>query len=85
MPRSLLTGLFLCLATPGLADPAAADYVDDRSSAERKVVSLYNAIGRHEYLRAWSYFRPDPGRPYEAFRTGYEDSSLLLRAILALL
>lgn len=50
---------------------AEARYLDDRSSAADVVRSLYNAIGRGEYLRAWSYF-DEGGRPdYEKFAEGY--------------
>lgn len=31
-------------------------YYDDRSTAASVIESLYNAINRDEYLRAWSYF-----------------------------
>lgn len=31
-------------------------YYDDRSTAASVIESLYNAINRAEYLRAWSYF-----------------------------
>ncbi|WEF25576.1 hypothetical protein [Paracoccus sp. S3-43] len=62
-----------------LAAPAAAqtppDYIDDRSSPERVVTSLYNAINRSEYLRGWSYFRPETAPPYQEFRNGYADTA----------
>ncbi|MBP0617284.1 hypothetical protein [Jiella mangrovi] len=67
-------------ATPP-AEQAAQDlgtapddtYLDDRSTPESLIRSLYNAINRHEYLRAWSYFSDESGRPdFAAFQKGYE-------------
>ncbi|MBO0903245.1 hypothetical protein [Jiella sonneratiae] len=56
--------------------PAPDDYTDDRSNAEALIRSLYNAIDRHEYLRAWSYFADDSGRPdFPAFEKGYETTA----------
>ena len=49
---------------------------DDRSTAVSVIESLYNAINRREYLRAWSYFRDEPDRPdFESFAKGYADTS----------
>ncbi|TGV49544.1 DUF1176 domain-containing protein, partial [Mesorhizobium sp. M2D.F.Ca.ET.160.01.1.1] len=35
---------------------ADAPYIDDRSSADAVIRSLYSAINRHEFARAWGYF-----------------------------
>lgn len=59
------------LALPAHAGPAGADFIDDRSSPERVVTSLYNAIDRQEYLRGWSYFADGAAPPYPEFRDGY--------------
>lgn len=66
---------------PG-ADPAdisVARYLDDRSDAVQVVRSLFNAINRKEYARAYSYWRPDAaatGLPsYEQFKEGYADTT----------
>ncbi|WP_312797462.1 hypothetical protein [Tianweitania sp.] len=60
----------------GAQDQTPPDYRDDRSTAESVVQSLYNAIERQEYLRAWSYFREEPSRPsYQAFVAGYETTA----------
>lgn len=67
--------LALVLATGGVA--AAAEppaYRDDRSTPEAVVGSLYNAIERQEYLRAWSYFREEVAKPFDAFAAGYADT-----------
>ncbi|QPC88732.1 DUF1176 domain-containing protein [Mesorhizobium sp. NBSH29] len=61
-----------CLHTlPALAaDPL---YLDDRSNAAALVQSLYNAINRREYARAWSYFGDQkPAKDLQAFAKGYE-------------
>ncbi|HTV70987.1 MAG TPA: DUF1176 domain-containing protein [Rhizobiaceae bacterium] len=50
-------------------------YLDDRSNAETLVRSLYNAIGRKEYARAWDYFgEQKPSKSFEDFREGYADT-----------
>lgn len=56
-------------------------YYDDRSTAAAVVESLYNAINREEYLRAWSYFEHDEALgqealvvDFEGFAAGYEDT-----------
>lgn len=49
------------------------DYLDDRSSAEALVRSLYNAVSRKEYARAWDYFGDTkPAKDFKAFAAGYE-------------
>ncbi len=66
----------------GMAEATAisstADYLDDRSSAESVVRSLFNAINSRHYLRAYSYWEPDAEGlpPFEEFeqsfaQTGY--------------
>src|SRR5690606_31087041 len=54
---------------------AESDYLDDRSSAEALVHSLYNAIDRREYARAWSYFgETKPAGDFDSFAKGYADT-----------
>ncbi|WP_313191909.1 hypothetical protein [Shinella zoogloeoides] len=51
------------------ADPA---YRDDRSDAASLIRSLYNAIDRKEYARAWDYFGDrKPAADFAAFAEGY--------------
>ncbi|TIR87704.1 MAG: DUF1176 domain-containing protein, partial [Mesorhizobium sp.] len=50
------TALFSLAAIGRSALAAEAAYIDDRSSAEAVVRSLYSAINRHEFARAWGYF-----------------------------
>lgn len=68
-------GLSLTLAASAMAGPQADRYIDDRSSPERVVISLYNAINRQEYLRAWSYFKAETAPPFDGFGDGYADTA----------
>jgi len=65
-------------AVMAAAAPAAAQeapYIDDRSDASQLVKSLYSAISRHEYARAWDYFGEDkPAKDFDSFVKGYEDT-----------
>lgn len=62
------------LASPALAQDEEA-YIDDRSTPEAVINSLYNAINRAEYLRAYSYFGADNApADFETFSKGYEDT-----------
>ena len=63
-----------CLATQSFAQETR--YIDDRSSAASIVNSLYNAINRKEYVRAWDYFgETKPAKDVEAFAKGYENTT----------
>lgn len=58
------------------AEPA---YLDDRSDAKTVIRSLYNAVNRKEYVRAYSYFRDEPDRPsFADFAKGYADTTRVL-------
>ncbi|MDS1134869.1 DUF1176 domain-containing protein [Nitratireductor indicus] len=59
------------LQGPALAEDA---YLDDRSSPEALLQSLYNAINRKEYARAYDYFATPPAKDLEAYQKGYEDT-----------
>lgn len=63
--------LIAAQATAQTSQPA---YSDNRSSAADVVRSLYNAINRHEYLRGWSYFRPESAPDFKGFAAGYGDT-----------
>lgn len=71
-----LAAALLLVPLAGAARGAALPgYRDDRSTPEAVVSSLYNAVNRREYLRAWSYFRAGPERPdYPTFKQGYRDT-----------
>ncbi|MER8692430.1 DUF1176 domain-containing protein [Mesorhizobium opportunistum] len=82
MRRALLAATaLLSLATTGQTalaadDAAEAPYVDDRSSAEAVIHSLYSAINRHEFARAWSYFGDaKPAKDFDSFVKGYDGTA----------
>ena len=56
---------------PTIAAAQEPAYRDDRSTPTAVIESLYNAIDRHEYLRAWSYFDGAHVDDYETFKAGY--------------
>lgn len=72
MLRTALT----CLLTAAFAGPSLAQdaYLDDRSTPQTLIRSLYNAINRHEYGRAWAYFSEAPAADVETYARGYEDT-----------
>ena len=71
----MLRALVACLVFVALpAGAGSEEFIDARSSPERVLVSLYNAISGQEYLRAWSYFGEGAAPPFEAFRDGYRDT-----------
>jgi hypothetical protein len=69
------TAFFSLICIGQSAQAADAPYIDDRSSAESVVRSLYSAIGRHEFARAWGYFGDTkPAKDFAAFAKGYDDT-----------
>jgi len=52
-------------------------YIDDRSTPSQVIVSLYNAINRQEYLRAYNYWvNPSSSQgSFESFANGYKDTA----------
>ena len=63
-------GLVLFGQAARAAEPA---YLDDRTDAAAVIRSLYNAINRHEYARAWDYFGDTkPAKDFDSFAKGYE-------------
>lgn len=69
--------LFLLAAlivTPAFAQDQP-EYLDDRSTAEAVIRSYYNAIDRHEYARAYSYFGGGAAPEFEAWAKGYADTA----------
>jgi len=69
--------------SPPATDPtdvSADNYVDDRSGPVEVLRSLVNAINRHEYLRAYSYWENAGDAtaqvgPYSQFKQGYADTA----------
>ncbi len=71
--------VFAATAVLGLAamaqttHAAEAPYLDDRSSAESVIQSLYSAINRHEFARAWGYYDDaKPTKDFDTFVKGYD-------------
>jgi hypothetical protein len=59
-----------------LPDYSADSYLDDRSTPTGLVLSYYNAINRHEYLRAYSYWQDKTQLPsFDQFAKGYQDTA----------
>lgn len=56
-----------------------SSYVDDRSTPESTIMSLYNAINSKQYVRAYSYFDPNsPSTPaFNQFQTGYNNTDVV--------
>lgn len=53
---------------------AEETYFDNRSDAAALVQSLYNAVNRKEYARAWSYFSEPPASSLEEYAAGFSDT-----------
>jgi hypothetical protein len=67
------TALFSLAGIAQSALAAEAPYVDDRSNAAAVIHSLYSAINRHEFARAWGYFGDTkPAKDFDAFVKGYD-------------
>jgi hypothetical protein len=72
---------------PPTGDISSAYYIDDRSSPAAVLRSLFNAVNRHEYARAYGYW--DAGSeapPFADFEAGYAETgsvSVMLGAITA--
>ena len=59
-----------------LPDYSANTYLDDRSTPTGLVLSYFNAINRHEYLRAYSYWQDKTQLPsFDQFAQGYQDTT----------
>jgi len=56
---------------------ASGSYIDDRSTPSQVIVSLYNAINRQEYLRAYNYWT-NPATSlgsFTVYAAGYQDTA----------
>ncbi|RMD49870.1 MAG: hypothetical protein D6832_00885 [Alphaproteobacteria bacterium] len=69
--RALMVAALALAAAGAEAGPA---YLDDRSTPEAVIHSLYNAVTLHDYPRAWSYFDEGSRPDYELFAAGYSDT-----------
>ena len=58
-------------------NPPSVSYIDDRSTPSQVIVSLYNAINRQEYLRAYNYWT-NPATSlgsFTAYAAGYQNTA----------
>lgn len=51
----------------------APAYLDNRSTPEQLVLSYFNAIDRHEYARAYSYYGPENAPKFASWQFHYDD------------
>jgi Protein of unknown function (DUF1176) len=71
----LATLAIACSLAPLAAAEEQPPYLDNRSDAAQLVRSLYNAINRREYARAWNYFGDKkPAKDLQAFAGGYAET-----------
>lgn len=60
---------------PPTAIPVSTDYLDNRSDPQSVMESFVNALNRHEYLRAYSYWEDGAEKPaFDDFEQGYADT-----------
>lgn len=76
-PVRAVAAALLLAAVPTVPVFAAAHeepaYRDDRSTPTAVIESLYNAINRHEFARAYSYWGDGAsGQSFEQFMSGYK-------------
>ena len=69
----LIIALALFLGTP--AAFAADRYLDDRSTPDQLIRSLYSAINLHQYSRAFTYFSDPPAKDYDTYAKGFEETA----------
>lgn len=73
VPRFVLAACLITYPAVSLAQEPA--YSDDRSDGKALVRSLYNAVARKEYARAYSYFSDKSAlADYRDFVEGYADT-----------
>jgi len=74
--KSLLAAMAVSMLSANVAWATEPPYLDDRSDAASLIRSLYNAINRREYSRAWDYFGDTkPASDFESFVKGYQKTS----------
>lgn len=61
--------------TPGAPESGAQYYIDNRSGALEALQSLFNAINRKEFARAYGYWEPSANLPsFNSFQQGYANT-----------
>lgn len=73
-PRAALAGVALAAIPLSPSFSQDAPYLDDRSTPQSLVRSLYNAINRKEYARAYSYFANPPVPTLAEYAEGYANT-----------
>ncbi len=71
MKAAILAAAALVAVPTFAAEP---DYLDDRSDPAALIRSLYNAVNRKEYARAYSYFSNPTAPDAETYAEGYADT-----------
>lgn len=72
---NILSAVLLAIAPAAALAQEPPPYLDDRSDPAALVRSLYNAVSRGEYARAWSYWGDaKPVADYDRFAAGYADT-----------
>ena len=85
MKKALATAACVCATCLLEVTEAEEQYVDNRSDAAALVHSLYNAINRKEYARAWGYFGGQkPAKDFDRYVSGYSDTQRVDVAIGAM-
>ena len=74
MPLRIIFSIAL-LAFAQTTALAGDAYLDNRSSAEDLVRSLYNAVNNRDFARAFDYFATPPAKDFAAFQSGYEHTA----------
>jgi hypothetical protein len=77
VPIATLTQASATPAETPVSIPASNQYIDDRSTPVQVIVSLYNAIDRKEYSRAYSYWdNPQTSLgDFDVYASGYQDTA----------
>lgn len=72
--RLAVSSCALIALSCGAVAQEAAPYLDDRSTPSAVIRSLYSAINRGEYARAYSYFAEPPAKDVAAYAEGYANT-----------
>ncbi len=76
VPTAASTAAPIVLSTSDASGGTEALYLDDRSDAAAVIRSLFNAIDRREYVRAYSYWEDTPQRlGFDQFQSGYQNTA----------
>ncbi len=69
-------------SVPPTAIPVSTDYLDNRSDPYSVMESFVNALNRHEYLRAYSYWEDGAQKPaFNDFEQGYANTESVVLTV----